>query len=162
MSVFELWGVKKNKFKVKMKDIGTNRLACPTLNEATPTKTLIKKRVKKMHNEAQNVIDNKLEKTKKMFENFIKGKILNNQAKLLSKDDNVKGPNENVSDEVLDTPKIMIGQKVQDINIVQDNKELNKYGEDYQWENHDYQKMNESDDSGLPESGTDDSSDDEK
>ena len=71
MSVFELWGVKKNKFKVKMKDIGTDRMATPTLNEAHATTTIMKKRMKKqLHNEAQTAIDDQLEKTKKMFESF--------------------------------------------------------------------------------------------
>ena len=71
MSVFELWGVKKNKFKVKMKDIGTDRMATPTLNEAHATITMTKKRMKKqLHNEAQTVIDDQLEKTKKMFESL--------------------------------------------------------------------------------------------
>lgn len=75
MSVFELWGVKKNKFKVKMSDIGTNRLALPVLNEVTPTKTLMKKKAKlRLDNEAQNAIESKLEAARNLLENFVGSK----------------------------------------------------------------------------------------
>lgn len=69
LSVFDLWGVKPNKFRVKFDKIGTDEMLSPPIDKKESTITLIKKKEKKkMQCEAESKINEELERTKKLFE----------------------------------------------------------------------------------------------
>jgi len=69
LSLFELWGIKSNKMKVKIDKLGTNGLPNAYVNKSESTFTMLKKKEKKlMKSQVETKIDMDLEKTRKIFE----------------------------------------------------------------------------------------------
>lgn len=83
LGVFELWGVKGNKFKVKKSKIGTHELLEPSIEKVGSTMTLIKKKEKlKMKTQAQSKIEEEFEKSRKLFESNHRNKNSESPIKL--------------------------------------------------------------------------------
>ncbi len=69
IDVFHLWGVKSNKFRVRKDKIGTQDLLSPSFEKVRPTYALVKKKEKKiMKEKIGSKIDQELQKNKLKFE----------------------------------------------------------------------------------------------
>jgi len=70
IDVFHLWGVKSNKFRIRKDKIGTQDLLSPSFEKVKPTYALIRKKEKKlMKSQTEVKLEQELLKKKMMFEN---------------------------------------------------------------------------------------------
>ena len=147
IDVFHLWGVKSNKFRVRQDKIGTQDLLSPSFEKVKPTYALIKKKEKKlMKTQTESKLEQELLKNKMKFESSHGG------TKEGQKEKAYDISPEEIAKEILGNEiKQEYKEDCQDNSFQKVNINLNQ--------NPACLEMNDSEDSGLPDSACESASD---